>query len=1065
MSNGTDVPASSAVDRLLDVAMEVSSGDSSEDIPEEPRSRVESERKRVVVDWQCLNPACTSRGLTKTGLGTASRFVTEYFAVPVESRCKRKVCDTCRGEASQAHRRMVERAHSGQTCLEPHRPTPRDMVTLDDSDEEMVADSSSEEELDLELEKGRPTPGQQVQALIQDCLRQAEFSRQVDQAIEHIDQRLQVAGQIVEATSRQFRQIESDVDQMREALYQPFRPKLSHLPPVDLNALDVRPCLTPSSRPPTGMVVSEHTNPGAAALPPIGELHRPVLTQGDLAFAMRGNLLHVWKVGTVTEIHPDGPELTFKIRFEVYTNGRHKGHQIKILTKKHLAAHEPANVRLPVGTRVIAIYSDPVRGGSDFFSGVVAEPPKVMNKFRYLVFFDDGYAAYIFHHDVRVVCHQTKEVWEDVHPNSREFIKKYLLQYPERPMVKLNVGQIVRTEWEGKWWITKVVDVDASLVRLVFQVDKRSEMVYRGSTRLGPLFLEMQQQKRREDHQGGGNFARRHRMGAPFVEYTRQVDPTQDDPSANGARRAVARKSTSAKKSSNIPGANFTPQIKWESKGEVKRVEVDIAAPKPFVPHKCGSKCLGTNAKYQYEEKQHKIYNPLLIPVILGWQRQLTKHKNSGRRTIFYVAPCGRRLRNLEEVLMYMGVTECLMEIDFFTFEWWVHVYNEFKPERELCSIKDVSYGKENVPISCVNSLDKNFPEYVEYSRVRLPQKNVNLNKDEDFLVCCDCTDNCLNKAKCACWQLTIQSTAASPDGMINANVGYSYRRLHESVPTGIFECNPRCQCKQACVNRVAQNSLRSKLQVFKTERRGWGIRTLCDIPAGGFICIYVGNLYASEEANVHGQNFGDEYFAELDMIETVEKQKEGYESDYDDEECEILSAFNDSESAPSTEDEDSVRVHDKEAKEDLSEFRANVPFSNNPDRQTRSRDKSDRKKRVSYAEANGDPGDENIKEKKPKLKSTRLFFGEEEDVYIMDAKSIGNIGRYLNHSCTPNVFVQNCFVDTHDLRFPWVAFFSSTYIRAGQELCWDYCYIVDQVKGKEIYCQCGSDQCRGRLL
>ena len=29
-----------------------------------------------------------------------------------------------------------------------------------------------------------------------------------------------------------------------------------------------------------------------------------------------------------------------------------------------------------------------------------------------------------------------------------------------------------------------------------------------------------------------------------------------------------------------------------------------------------------------------------------------------------------------------------------------------------------------------------------------------------------------------------------------------------------------------------------------------------------------------------------------------------------------------------------------------------------------------------------------------------------------------GNIGRYLNHSCDPNVFVQNVFVESHDLRF-----------------------------------------------
>lgn len=84
--------------------------------------------------------------------------------------------------------------------------------------------------------------------------------------------------------------------------------------------------------------------------------------------------------------------------------------------------------------------------------------------------------------------------------------------------------------------------------------------------------------------------------------------------------------------------------------------------------------------------------------------------------------------------------------------------------------------------------------------------------------------------------------------------------------------------------------------------------------------------------------------------------------------------------------------------------------------------------------------------------KNTRLFFDGEESCYIIDAKLEGNLGRYLNvrkenvalfniyaciikcnfyffmlqHSCSPNLFVQNVFVDTHDLRFPWVAFFAS---------------------------------------
>ncbi len=45
-------------------------------------------------------------------------------------------------------------------------------------------------------------------------------------------------------------------------------------------------------------------------------------------------------------------------------------------------------------------------------------------------------------------------------------------------------------------------------------------------------------------------------------------------------------------------------------------------------------------------EKQ-KNFSPLMIPILLGWTRQMTKHKNFGKRSVYYVAPCGRRLRNM----------------------------------------------------------------------------------------------------------------------------------------------------------------------------------------------------------------------------------------------------------------------------------------------------------------------------------------------------------------------------------------------------------------------------------
>merc|ERR1712059_123104 len=85
------------------------------------------------------------------------------------------------------------------------------------------------------------------------------------------------------------------------------------------------------------------------------------------------------------------------------------------------------------------------------------------------------------------------------------------------------------------------------------------------------------------------------------------------------------------------------------------------------------------------------------------------------------------------------------------------------------------------------------------------------------------------------------------------------------------------------------------------------------------------------------------------------------------------------------------------------------------------------------------------------KPKSTRKLFGESEEAFIMCAKKIGNVGRYLNHNCNTNVFVQNVLVDTHDVRFPWVALFTSTHVGAGKELCWDYNYTVSHEVWREV--------------
>lgn len=70
-----------------------------------------------------------------------------------------------------------------------------------------------------------------------------------------------------------------------------------------------------------------------------------------------------------------------------------------------------------------------------------------------------------------------------------------------------------------------------------------------------------------------------------------------------------------------------------------------------------------------------------------------------------------------------------------------------------------------------------------------------------------------------------------------------------------------------------------------------------------------------------------------------------------------------------------------------------------------------------------------------------------------------------FQHSCDPNMIVQSVFVDTHDMRFPWIAFFSCRIIKAGEELTWNYNYSVGSVPSKVLYCHCGAKKCTGRIL
>ncbi|NXJ62156.1 SETMR methyltransferase, partial [Rostratula benghalensis] len=78
---------------------------------------------------------------------------------------------------------------------------------------------------------------------------------------------------------------------------------------------------------------------------------------------------------------------------------------------------------------------------------------------------------------------------------------------------------------------------------------------------------------------------------------------------------------------------------------------------------------------------------------------------------------------------------------------------------------------------------------------------------------------------------------------------GLCLRLEEEEFSRPVFECNSMCRCGESCPNRVVQRGLQFRLEVFKTQRKGWGVRPLECIAKGRFVCEYAGEVLGSNEA------------------------------------------------------------------------------------------------------------------------------------------------------------------------------------------------------------------------
>ena len=69
----------------------------------------------------------------------------------------------------------------------------------------------------------------------------------------------------------------------------------------------------------------------------------------------------------------------------------------------------------------------------------------------------------------------------------------------------------------------------------------------------------------------------------------------------------------------------------------------------------------------------------------------------------------------MEEVRAYINMVESNLEMDFFAFDCWLQVMNQFIPRPDFLGLADISHGQERMPLSASNSYDGSYPPLIEY--------------------------------------------------------------------------------------------------------------------------------------------------------------------------------------------------------------------------------------------------------------------------------------------------------------------------------------------------------------
>ncbi|XP_076905177.1 putative inactive histone-lysine N-methyltransferase SUVR2 [Bidens hawaiensis] len=208
---------------------------------------------------------------------------------------------------------------------------------------------------------------------------------------------------------------------------------------------------------------------------------------------------------------------------------------------------------------------------------------------------------------------------------------------------------------------------------------------------------------------------------------------------------------------------------------------------------------------------------------------------------------------------------------------------NQLTSRRSLHDINDIAKGHEPVIISLNNGVNTECPPAFHYISGNAVFQNAYVNfslaRIGDDNSCSACFGDCLtSETACACALQSGGEFAYTKDGLVKPDLIDECIKMNRdpqkhlfyckecplersknmeivepckghSVRSFIKECWLKCGCNKQCGNRVVQRGIQRKLQVFMTPGgKGWGLRTLEDLPKGAFVCEYVGEVLTNAE-------------------------------------------------------------------------------------------------------------------------------------------------------------------------------------------------------------------------